>query len=314
MNIIILGNSKSVVSFISGLKSKKNQRISVITLKKKFRPRNSIELKKIYENKYNCIEIENINSNEVAKFIKSFDTDIIVSFWNKILNEKIINLPKLGVIGSHPTPLPSNRGRHPLHWLLSLGVKNSAISFFLMDRKIDNGKIIKKYNYNISQRIDIQQLENLINNIIKRNSQNIIDYFSVQNPKFKKQNLKKANYLRKRNFSDLCINLKMNFISIKNLVRSYSIPYDCAFIIIKNKVLRIKSVKRFNSTKLNTTEIGKVLKITDKYILTRCNDCLIQLYFKSNEKINKNQNNYIYDPLFYLFNNKHTLLELKKLL
>ena len=105
MNIIILGNSKSVVSFISGLKSKKNQRISVITLKKKFRPRNSIELKKIYENKYNCIEIENINSNEVAKFIKSFDTDIIVSFWNKILNEKIINLPKLGVIGSHPTPL-----------------------------------------------------------------------------------------------------------------------------------------------------------------------------------------------------------------
>ena len=128
MNIIILGNSKSVVSFISGLKSKKPKNFSYNS--KKFRPRNSIELKKIYENKYNCIEIENINSNEVAKFIKSFDTDIIVSFWNKILNEKIINLPKLGVIGSHPTSLPSNRGRHPLHWLLSLGVKKFSNKFF----------------------------------------------------------------------------------------------------------------------------------------------------------------------------------------
>ena len=172
MNIIILGNSKSVVSFINGLKVNKNQKISIISYKKKCRPNNSIELKKMFKNKYNCIKIENINSIKVAKFIKSFKTDIIVSFWNKILNKKIIDLPRLGVIGSHPTPLPYNRGRHPLHWLLSLGIKNSAISFFSMDKKIDNGKIIKQYKYKIHNKMNIQQLESSINTIIKKNSQN----------------------------------------------------------------------------------------------------------------------------------------------
>jgi methionyl-tRNA formyltransferase len=314
MNIIILGNSKSVVSFINGLKVNKNQKISIISYKKKCRPNNSIELKKMFKNKYNCIKIENINSIKVAKFIKSFKTDIIVSFWNKILNKKIIDLPRLGVIGSHPTPLPYNRGRHPLHWLLSLGIKNSAISFFSMDKKIDNGKIIKQYKYKIHNKMNIQQLESSINTIIKKNSQNIIDRFSSLNSKLKKQNLKNANYLRKRNFSDLCINLKMNFVSINNLVKSFTIPYDCAFILLENKIIRIKSVKKYKSKKLDTIEIGKILKITEEYILTRCNDSIIKLYFKNNEKINKNKIKYIYDPLFYLFNGKHTLLELKKLL
>ena len=136
MNIVILGNSESVVSFLNGLKVKKSQKISIISYKKKFRLKNSIELKKMFKNKYNCIEVENINTIKVFKFIKYFKTDIIVSFWNKILNEKILNLPRLGVIGSHPTLIPFNRGRHPLHWLLSLGVKKSAVSFFLWTERL----------------------------------------------------------------------------------------------------------------------------------------------------------------------------------
>ena len=42
MNIVILGNSESVVSFLNGLKVKKSQKISIISYKKKFRPKNSI--------------------------------------------------------------------------------------------------------------------------------------------------------------------------------------------------------------------------------------------------------------------------------
>ena len=88
MNIIVLGNSKSVVSFINGLKIRSGQKISIITHKKKLRPNNSIELKRIYKNKYNFLEIENINTTRVVNFIKSFKTDIIVSFWNKIIDKK----------------------------------------------------------------------------------------------------------------------------------------------------------------------------------------------------------------------------------
>ena len=84
---------------------------------------------------------------------------------------------------------------------------------------------------------------------------------------------------------------------------------------IKNKSFSEgKFTKEFELKKLDTIEIGKILKITDKYILTRCSDCLIRLYFKNKEKFKKGEIKYIYDPLFYLFNSKHALLELKKIL
>jgi len=56
--------------------------------------------------KYNFIhkQVNNINDEENIQLIKSLEPDLIlVMGWSQLLNKEIIKLPKLGIIGSHPT-------------------------------------------------------------------------------------------------------------------------------------------------------------------------------------------------------------------
>ena len=52
--------------------------------------------------------------------------------WSQLLNKEIIKLPKLGIIGSHPTELPKYRGRAPIPWTILKGLKKSALTFFFI--------------------------------------------------------------------------------------------------------------------------------------------------------------------------------------
>ena len=69
------------------------------------------------------IEVMNINDEENVKLINEIQPDIIFVFgWSQLLNNEILKIPKLGVIGSHPTELPKYRGRAPIPWSIIKGL------------------------------------------------------------------------------------------------------------------------------------------------------------------------------------------------
>ena len=145
MNIAILGNSKFTYLLYKEFSKNIYHNVTVVFQKKKIQPKNSFDFKSHLNKKNNLYyETSDINSRKTKKFLKSKKLDIIISNWPKILDEEVINLPKICTIGSHPTNLPNNRGRHPLHWLIVMGCKYSYLSFFIMDKKIDNGELIYK--------------------------------------------------------------------------------------------------------------------------------------------------------------------------
>ena len=70
-------------------------------------------------NKFNIqnIKVNNINDAENIEFIKSLKPDLIlVMGWSQLLKKDVIEISRLGVIGSHPTELPKYRGRAPIPW------------------------------------------------------------------------------------------------------------------------------------------------------------------------------------------------------
>ena len=84
------------------------------------------------------------------EFMKGHEPDVIFCFgWSYLLNQEFLTLPKLGVIGFHPANLPKNRGRHPIIWALALGLKETASTFFKMDKAADSGPILSQVNINI---------------------------------------------------------------------------------------------------------------------------------------------------------------------
>ena len=70
-----------------------------------------------------------------------------------ILPKKIINLPKFGCVGFHPTKLPLNKGRHPIIWTILLGLNKSATTFFYINDQIDDGDIIHQKNFLIPKKL-----------------------------------------------------------------------------------------------------------------------------------------------------------------
>ena len=65
------------------------------------------------------IQVDNINDPYNIKVLKESNPDLIlVMGWSQLLTNEIIKIPRLGVIGSHPTELPKYRGRAPLPWTI----------------------------------------------------------------------------------------------------------------------------------------------------------------------------------------------------
>ena len=71
------------------------------------------------------------NKLDFAEWIRKFNADVAYCFgWSQMLSAQVLAAPRMGVIGYHPTPLPRNRGRHPIVWSLALGLEETASTFF----------------------------------------------------------------------------------------------------------------------------------------------------------------------------------------
>lgn len=74
---------------------------------------------------------------------------LIVASFGKIIPREILEIPKLGAINIHPSKLPKYRGPSPIQSQILDGVTDSAISFILMDNKMDHGPLIFQEPYEI---------------------------------------------------------------------------------------------------------------------------------------------------------------------
>jgi len=305
MNIILCGNSKYLIFVLKGFLKAHFKIHSIITNYTSKQPKNSTDLAKFCKKKnIVCHLTSNINSKKTYQFIKKSNPDYLFFSWHKIVKKKIFDLAKYGSIGSHPSILPANRGRHPLHWAKVMGIKNSGISFFFLNDKVDDGKIIYKAYFKIFDKDDINSLEDKVNILAEKGcyliAKRINNYALIQH----NQKKKSANYLRKRNQSDLIINLKMNFKSIDQLVKSYVYPYDGAILIIKNKILRVSKIDKIKNNFMRNFEIGKIFKISNTSVITRCIDSPIKIFFYKEVNLDNIKSKYIYDPSFYICRSK----------
>ena len=89
------------------------------------------------------IEESDINSSEFLDKVRNMDIDLIVSVSaTQIFRRKLLDIPRLGCINLHTSPLPRYRGLMPCFWVLASGEKRTAVTVHRMDTKLDNGEII----------------------------------------------------------------------------------------------------------------------------------------------------------------------------
>ena len=85
--------------------------------------------------------------SQISSFKSNF---FIVAAYSKIIPKEILAIPKLGSIGVHPSLLPRLRGPTPIQTVILNGEKETGVTLYLMDEKIDHGKIISNLKFQIS--------------------------------------------------------------------------------------------------------------------------------------------------------------------
>lgn len=262
MRIIYIGCVKASYIELKILLEQKKDIVAIITKESSIFNSDFVDLKPLGE-KYNIPSkyADDINDLDIVNFIKKFMPDVIYCFgWSQIIKENILKIPKLGVIGTHPTQLPYNRGRHPIIWALALGLESTASTFFVMDEKADTGDIISQKKVEIDYK---DYAKDLYDKITQLECEQIIEFTeALENGTYKliKQDKLVGNIWRKRIEEDGKIDWRMSSRGIYNLVRALSHPYIGAYFMYKEKKIKVWRTEEIEDVKFRNIEPGKIIK------------------------------------------------------
>ena len=207
-------------------------------------------------------KVKKINDEENIEFIKKLNPDLIlVMGWSQLLNNDIIKIPRIGVIGSHPTELPKYRGRAPIPWTIIKGLKNSALTFFYIQEGVDNGDIVDQQTFEIENFDDALSIYNKITDLGKEMLEKNLSLLRLGQVIRKKQN--EDEFIEnwpKRSPSDGEINWKSNAKEIDTLIRATTYPYPGAFTFLKNKKI---IVWKSTFDESENFESGKIISVAN---------------------------------------------------
>src|SRR5712692_9114945 len=74
--------------------------------------------------------------------LKNLEADLFVVVAFRILPKEILSLPKVGAFNLHASLLPKYRGAAPIHWAIINGEKETGVTTFFLQEKVDMGNII----------------------------------------------------------------------------------------------------------------------------------------------------------------------------
>ncbi len=149
LRIVFMGTPDFAVASLKALVDGGYNIVGVITAPDKLAGRgkklNESAVKKYaVENSLNILQPEKLKNPEFLTDLKLLQADLQVVVAFRMLPEVVWNMPKLGTFNLHGSLLPQYRGAAPLNWAVINGETKTGVTTFLLDHKIDTGKIIFK--------------------------------------------------------------------------------------------------------------------------------------------------------------------------
>ena len=165
MNIIFMTNSDFSFPCLDLLIKSNHNILGLVTNppqkmgRKKKQINNAITLK-CDEIGVRTITQQDLNDVTFENELKKYDADLLVVVAYRILPKNLLTIPKLGCINLHGSLLPAYRGAAPIQWSLINGDKQTGLTTFLIEPKVDTGAIIKQKRIKILENENYGSLKN----------------------------------------------------------------------------------------------------------------------------------------------------------
>jgi len=147
LRIIFMGTPEFAVHILDGLVQQNYNVVGVITAPDRPAGRGQKVKQsavKVYAQNHqlNVLQPENLKHPDFIAKLEALvpDLQVVVAF--RMLPQAVWQLPKFGTFNLHASLLPQYRGAAPINWAIINGEKETGVSTFFIDEKIDTGAII----------------------------------------------------------------------------------------------------------------------------------------------------------------------------
>ena len=253
MNIIFMGTPDFAVECLDVLVKSDHSIVAVVTSEDKQAGRGQ-KIKtsdvKDYSLKKNLkiLQPKNLKDSSFINEIKNLNPDIFIVVAFRMLPKILWEIPAKGTINLHASILPNLRGAAPIHWAIINGLKETGVSTFYINEKIDCGEIIEQKRVPISKNENTGELYIKLKKIGAITILSTLEKISNKNFKCIKQN-ENEKYLKapKLNRENTRIQWKKSANEIHNFVRGLS-PFPSAWTSVNNKIIKIYKSREYSNT------------------------------------------------------------------
>jgi len=194
------------------------------------------------EKNLKILQPEKLDDMNFLQELKRLTPDIIVVVAFRILPEAVYMLPKYGSFNLHPSLLPKYRGPAPINWAIINGEKETGVTTFFLQEKVDSGGIILQKKIEIGIDDTAGELQKKLSYLGAQAVLESVRLIESGNVVVVPQDEMNACYAPKI-FKDGCrIDWKKSAYDIHNFVRGLS-PEPTAWTTHKGKILKIYRTK-----------------------------------------------------------------------
>jgi methionyl-tRNA formyltransferase len=183
---------------------------------------------------------------------------IVVAF--RMLPKVVWQMPALGTFNLHASLLPDYRGAAPINWAIINGEKETGVTTFFIDEKIDTGAVILQSKININPTENAGELHDKLMHLGSDLVLKTIQVIESGDQKTTVQPLKETKTAYKLNKDNCKIDWNSTLDTIYNQVRGLH-PYPAAWGLLSNgeELLNIKLYEVLKHPESHQHEIGKLI-------------------------------------------------------
>jgi methionyl-tRNA formyltransferase len=295
MRIVFMGTPQFAVKTLDAIFNSKHEVVGVVTSTDKPAGRGrKIQQSDVKQyatkNNIRLFQPEKLKNKNFINDLKVLKADLFIVVAFRMLPKIIWEIPKKGTVNLHASILPNYRGAAPINWAIINGEKESGVTTFFINEKIDTGDVLLIEKTKIKAG---QTAGELHDNLMEIGSKLIIRTISEIESgtlKSKKQIISASQKTApKLNRNNTEINWFKDDITIKQFILGLN-PYPGAWTLLSNNGRKL-NFKIFN-VKTSNLKVPKktiLLKENKLYIGTNTNALeLLEIQLEGKKRMNAN--------------------------
>ena len=295
MRIVFMGTPQFAVKTLDAILNSQHEIVGVVTSTDKPAGRGrKIQQSDVkhyaIKNNIRLFQPEKLQNKNFIKDLKLLNADLFIVVAFRMLPKIVWEIPKKGTINLHGSILPNYRGAAPINWAIINGEKESGVTTFFINDKIDSGDVLLIEKTEIK---DGQTAGELHDKLMEIGSKLIIRTIleiesGVLKPRKQiiSESQKKAPKLNRNNTR---INWLKDDLTIKQFILGLN-PYPGAWTLLSNDDRKLNfKIYKVKTSNLKAPEKTILLKENKLYIGTNTNALeLLEIQLEGKKKMHAN--------------------------